>query len=150
LQRNWDAFGRIDPFWAILTDPSRRGRRWDPAEFFATGREEMDAHFAGATHLGVPAARRTGLDFGCGAGRLTQALARHVEQAVGVDVAPSMIELARHHNAHGDRCRYEVNDRPDLSRFSDASFDVVYTGRVLQHMEPRYAESYVRDFVRVL
>lgn len=150
LQRHWDAFGRIDPFWAILTDPDRRGNRWNPAEFFETGRQEMEAHFARAAALGVPAARRRGLDFGCGAGRLTQPLALHVERVVGVDVAPSMIELARRHNAHGARCEYLVNDRPDLSIFANASFDIVYTGRVLQHMEPRYAEAYVSDFVRVL
>lgn len=150
LQRHWDAFGRIDPFWAILTDPNRRGNRWDLAEFFETGREEMAAHFAQAATLGVPAARRRGLDFGCGAGRLTQAMARHVESVVGVDVAPSMIDLARRHNVHGARCEYVVNDRPDLSRFPDAWFDVVYTGRVLQHMEPRYAEAYIREFARVL
>lgn len=150
LQRHWDAFGRTDPFWAILTDPNRRGNRWDPAEFFATGREEMTAHFAHAAHLGVPATRRRGLDFGCGAGRLTQAMAIHVDSVVGVDVAPSMIDLARAHNVHGARCVYEVNDRPDLTRFDDRSFDVIYTGRVLQHMEPRYAEGYVREFVRLL
>lgn len=150
LQRHWDAFGRIDPLWAILTDPNRRGNRWDPVEFFATGREEIAAHLAHAASLGVPGRRRRALDFGCGAGRLTQALAAHFDEAIGVDVAPSMIDLARRHNAHGDRCSYLVNEQPDLSRFPDATFDILYTGRVLQHMEPRYAESYVREFVRVL
>lgn len=150
LQRNWDAFGRLDPFWAILTDPDRRGNRWDPAEFFATGRQEMAAVFEHAARLGVPAARRRGLDFGCGAGRLTQALALYVDEVDGLDIAASMIDLAEQHNAHGACCRYAVNDRPDLSRFLEKTFDVVYTGRVLQHMEPRYAESYVRELVRVL
>ena len=150
LQRTWDAFGRLDPFWAILTDPGRRGNRWDPAEFFATGRDEVAALVQRAIRLGVPGRWGTALDFGCGAGRLTQALADHVDQVVGIDVAPSMIDLARRHNAHGPRCRFEVNDRPDLSRFGDAAFDVVYAGRVLQHMEPGYAEGYIREFVRVL
>jgi SAM-dependent methyltransferase len=150
LQRNWNAFGRLDPFWAILTDPSRRGNKWDPAEFFATGQEEVAALFEHAARLGVPAQRTRALDFGCGAGRLTQALATYVESAVGVDIAPSMIDLARRHNAHGSRCHYQTNSRPDLVDFPNGFFDIVYTGRVLQHMEPRYAELYVREFVRVL
>jgi hypothetical protein len=29
LQRNWDTFGRLDPLWAILTDPRHKGNRWD-------------------------------------------------------------------------------------------------------------------------
>ena len=43
LQQHWDAFGRRDPMWAILTDPARKGRRWTAAEFFATGAEEIAA-----------------------------------------------------------------------------------------------------------
>jgi len=43
LQRNWDAFGRIDPRWAILTDLWLRGNKWDPAEFFSTGRVDVAA-----------------------------------------------------------------------------------------------------------
>jgi SAM-dependent methyltransferase len=150
LQRHWDMFGRQDPFWAILTDPGKRGNRWSPAEFFETGRVEVEELLDRAARLGVPARRGRALDFGCGAGRLTQALADHFEAAVGVDVAPSMIALARTHNRHGGRCIYEVNEGPDLARWPDASFDLIYTSRVLQHVEPRYATSYVREFVRLL
>lgn len=150
LQRNWDAFGRIDPLWAILTNPRLRGNRWDPAEFFSTGREDVAALMNDAARLGVPRERCRALDFGCGVGRLTQALADYVEQAVGVDIAPSMIELAKRYNVHGSRCEYVVNDTDNLSRFADRTFDIVYTGRVLQHVAPQYAEHYIREFVRVL
>ena len=84
-----------------------------------------------------PQEHRRALDFGCGVGRLTQALADYVDHAVGVDIAPSMIELARRHNTHGSRCEYIVNDTDHLSRFADQIFDVVYTGRVLQHIAPQ-------------
>jgi SAM-dependent methyltransferase len=77
-------------------------------------------------------------------------MADHFDSALGIDVAPSMIALAREHNRYANRCAYEVNDRPDLSRWPDAAFDLVYTGRVLQHMEPRYAAAYIREFLRVL
>jgi SAM-dependent methyltransferase len=150
LQRNWDAFGRSDPLWAILTNPRLRGNKWDPAEFFSTGREDVAAVMNDAARLGVPRERSRALDFGCGVGRLTQALADYVEQAVGVDIAPSMIELARRYNVHGSRCEYVVNDTDNLSRFADGTFDIVYTGRVLQHVAPQYVERYIREFVRVL
>jgi len=150
LQSNWDSFARLDPFWAILTDPRKRGNRWNPVEFFNTGREEVGELVDQASRLGVPRRWASALDFGCGVGRLTQALADHVEQVIGLDVAPSMIELARQYNVHGVRCRYEVNARADLAQFRDGAFDIVYTGRVLQHVEPRYAESYIAEFTRVL
>jgi SAM-dependent methyltransferase len=150
LQRHWNAFGRQDPYWAILTDPAKRGNRWTPEEFFETGRVEIAELMTDGARLGVPHQRRRALDFGCGAGRLTQALADHFDTVVGVDVAPSMIALARTHNRHRERCTYEVNDRPELSRWPNASFDLIYTSRVLQHIEPRYSAAYVREFVRLL
>lgn len=33
LKSNWDAFGRKDPFWAILTRPKKRGDKWQAEEF---------------------------------------------------------------------------------------------------------------------
>jgi len=37
LQRHWDAFGRLDPHWAILNEPGKLGSGWDEAEFFEGG-----------------------------------------------------------------------------------------------------------------
>lgn len=150
LQRHWDAFGRQDPFWAILTDPSKRGNRWTPEAFFETGQVEVTDLLEHAQRLGVPRHWRRALDFGCGAGRLTQALGDRFDSVLGVDVAPSMIDLARAHNRHGARCGYEVNDRPDLSKWPDGAFDMIYTSRVLQHIEPRYSIAYLREFLRLL
>jgi 2-polyprenyl-3-methyl-5-hydroxy-6-metoxy-1,4-benzoquinol methylase len=49
------------------------------------------------------------LDFGCGVGRLTQALATHYDKVDGVDISWEMINLARRHNQHGDRVKYFAN-----------------------------------------
>jgi SAM-dependent methyltransferase len=90
------------------------------------------------------------LDFGCGVGRLTQALAPHFVRVYGVDIAPSMIEQAEILNRHGENCRYLLNQSSDLSLFPDAMFDFIYSQIVLQHMAPRYALKYVAEFLRVL
>src|SRR5205085_2142548 len=41
------------------------------------------------------------------------------------------------------------NDRDDLSRFPDDSFDFVFTLMVLQHMRPDYSRRYLAEFLRV-
>lgn len=150
LQRHWDAFGVRDPLWAILTDPARKGGRWTPAEFFATGVAEIDALVAEARRLGLPRRRRRALDFGCGVGRLTQALAAHADAVLGLDVAPSMVAHARAFNRHGDRVTYAVQAGPPLATLADRSIDLVVTGRVLQHIAPEYARAYVAELARVL
>ena len=48
-----------------------------------------------AQHLGRPLRHGTALDFGCGVGRLTHALAPHFERTYGVDVSSTMIEQAQ-------------------------------------------------------
>jgi SAM-dependent methyltransferase len=150
LGKHWESFARTDPLWAIYSDPAKRGGKWDPEEFFATGRGEIDAMCDHLDKLGVPAAHRTAMDFGCGVGRMTQALARRYENVVGVDISPTMVRLAEGYNRYGSRCRYLVNRRPDLSQLDSGSFDLVFTHIVLQHMEPHLSLGYIREFVRLL
>ncbi len=150
LQRNWNAFGKKDPLWAILTDPDRRRRKWDLEAFFKTGQTEINDVLQYAGVLDLPRARHRALDFGCGVGRLTQAMCAHFDACDGVDIAPSMIQQARDLNSYGDRCRYHVNASGDLSLFETNSFDFIYSRIVLQHIRPEYSKEYVREFVRVL
>jgi len=92
---------------------------------------------------------RRALDFGCGAGRLTQALARHVERVTGVDISERMVALARQH-CSDERVCFVQNVRPDLKVFACRSFDLVYSRITLQHIAPRYTRRYLREFIRVL
>ena len=150
LQKHWDALGCSDPLWAILTVPEKRNRGWNADEFFAHGREAVERVLARSRALGAPKRHRRALDFGCGAGRIAQALSPHFERVTGVDIAPSMLELAARYNRYPQTCEYVLNERADLSRFADATFDFVYCTLVLQHIAPRYCHAYVTELVRVL
>ena len=149
LAETWNRLGAEDPLWAILSDDAKRGNRWERAEFFATGEREIEAALAHVRAL-VPLRSARALDFGCGVGRLTQALARRFERVDGVDAAASMIEHARRLNEHGERCTYHLNARADLAPFADGSFDFVYSSLTLQHMQPALARGYILELCRVL
>jgi len=150
LRKNWDRFGRTDPLWAIITWPDKRGNRWQLDEFLRTGEADIAKVMNNIRSLGINPRGSRALDFGCGVGRLTQALANHFDKVCGVDVAPSMIRLAKKYNRHGEKCRFYVNDRADLRLFDDAAFDCIYTMLTLQHMEPQYARAYLKEFLRLL
>lgn len=147
VRRTWDALGRGDALSAIYGWPERRDWRVD--EFLATGEREIDDFLARAEALGLPARREAALDFGCGVGRLTQALAARFDLAVGVDVAPSMIEAAERLNSFGERCRYVLNEQPSLP-FDGGAFDLVYSNLVLQHMPTALGRAFVAELARVL
>lgn len=149
LRRSWNQFARKDPLWAVLTEPGKSGQRWQLDDFFATGVANIEAKLA--TVRQYYPALRTGqaLDFGCGVGRLSQALALHFERVVGVDIAEDMIALARKYNRHGERVDYVHNGRPDLGLLATGRFDFVCSLITLQHMRPEYAKAYIAEFVRV-
>lgn len=150
-QEDWEALGRVDPLWAVLTSPARRHGRWDTAEFFATGTRDVAAVMDTAESLGLPRGRERALDFGCGVGRLTRALAEHFGQCVGVDISAPMLAQAEELNRDCDRCRFVLNATEDLRAFDSSSFDLVYTRYVLQHLPTRaMVRSYLGEFMRVL
>jgi SAM-dependent methyltransferase len=150
LQECWNELGETDPLWAILSDPAKKGGKWDWDEFFRTGEADIEQILGRVAAQGIEIRRGKALDFGCGVGRLTQALGLHFEECCGVDIAPSMIRLAREHNQRGARCHYELNAHPDLRLFAGNTFDFIYSTLVLQHMRPDYAKQYIAEFLRVL
>jgi SAM-dependent methyltransferase len=148
--RDWDALGRDDPLWAVLTERGRRGRRWTREEFLATGRQEIAEALELAEQVGAAPRRGRALDFGCGAGRLTQALAAEFEQAVGVDIAPSMLAAARSLAPDEERCSFRLNTGQRLEGIDDGEFDFAYSARVLQHMPRANALAYIGELLRIL
>jgi SAM-dependent methyltransferase len=133
-RRDWEDLATLDPYWAILSHPERKHWRWDAEEFFSAGQAEVDAVLETAAELGYPRARGAALDFGCGVGRTTQALGRHFGTAVGVDISAAMIARARELNSAIPNTRFVLNTDEDLRLFDDASFDLVYSTAVLQHL----------------
>lgn len=151
LQKTWESLAKEDPLWAICTAPDKRGGKWDRTDFFASGRNEIEIVLTHLRSRNIPVngAGRV-LDFGCGVGRLTQALCEHFAACAGVDISARMVQLAREFNAHGKRCEYFQNPLPHLAIFRDNSFDFIYSSIVLQHIDPQLTRQYLKEFVRVL
>ncbi len=151
FRQAWEDLGEIDPLWAILSAPGHKFGRWDLAEFFETGESEIDSLMARAARLGHPRQQETALDFDCGVGRLTRALAGRFGRCVGVDISATMIARARELNAQHPGCEFLVNAVDDLRVFPGASFDLIYTKLVLMHLPRRpMIEAYVAEFIRTL
>lgn len=150
LKKNWEELGQQDPMWAILSDPSKKGRKWDPVAFFKTGEGDINRLLAEITAVGFPLRKGTALDFGCGLGRLTQALCGHFDKCYGVDISSTMLAEANRYNRFGAACEYVLNSASDLSCFAGDTFDFIYSHLVLQHIPPEAGIQYVTDFVRVL
>lgn len=147
--RDWEILAQEDPLWAILSHPDKQGRRWSLDEFLATGEGDVTRLIRALESLPEPVARHDALDFGCGVGRITIPLTRRFDHVTGLDAAPSMIAQAHRLNPAPGRFTFVHSDAPQLP-FADASFDVVHTYLVLQHIPIDATLNYVREFIRVL
>lgn len=151
LTTDWERLGAEDPFWAVCVDPAKKGGRWNYDEFLASGRDEIAAIMPHVDRFGLAGKSGTqALDFGCGAGRLSTALAAYFDRVVGMDISRSILAEAASRDESGGRCVYLHNEHPDLRACGDRSFDLVYSSLTLQHMSRGLALAYIREFFRVV
>lgn len=149
-QRMWNDLAALDPMWTILSVPDKIGNRWDDVEFFATGEREIASviEFLESSNIAVSFDRV--LDFGCGIGRLTRALAHRSSACVGFDISATMIAAAAERNRDLENCDWVVNNTDDLKPFESDSFSFIYSNITLQHLAPSDAVRYIGELVRVL
>jgi len=134
----WELYGASDPYFGVLADGKfRRANLTEDgrAEFFASGEEHLREIMAFVRAHVDPAFRPTrALDFGCGVGRVLIPMAREAEQAVGVDVSPSMLAEARANCAARGIGNVELVPSDDeLSRVT-GEFDFIHSIIVFQHI----------------
>jgi len=148
-KQDWDDLANLDPFWFILSDSAHKNRPWNAEEFFQTGEREIADLMASAAKLGFPTNRERALDFGCGVGRTTRALAKYFSHCDGVDVSEIMITKAAELNNPVQNCSFFViAEGPPV--FSEG-YNLIYSRLVFQHLAGRNAiASSISELFRAL
>ncbi len=91
------------------------------------------------------------LEIGCGAGRVTLALAKVFGEVHAVDVSGEMVKLAKATVAGAPNAFVYQNNGYDLSVLGDLSFDFAFSTCVFHHIPSKQIiENYVREVGRRL
>ncbi|KDP95600.1 hypothetical protein ER13_15265 [Brevundimonas sp. EAKA] len=127
---DWEEIGRTNPYYGVLTDQRFKSDNLTEealADFFRTGVEgvEYEANRLRARYPDF--APKSALDFGCGVGRLTRALAVVTGDTFGVDISDSMLAEARRNVPAGATFGRDLPDR---------AFDWIVSQIVFQHIPP--------------
>jgi SAM-dependent methyltransferase len=143
-RREWEELAELDPLWAVLSEPDRKGGRWDLDAFLATGELEVARRLARLAELGLPERWERALDFGCGVGRITRALAGRFGEVVGLDASRTMVEHARRINEDVSNASFVAGSPAQLE---PGSFDLSWSVLVLQHLAPDEVEPAIERLV---
>jgi ubiquinone/menaquinone biosynthesis C-methylase UbiE len=145
----WQAWGGKDPLFGVIPQPGKErdgARPWTDEEFYETGRRDWHEFRERWEKYGLQG--ESCLDIGCGAGRLTRAMAQDFNSVHGIDVAEGMIAYARERVA--SNVHLHVTDGVTLP-LPDASLTAVFSVIVFLHFDrAEHATAYFREIARVL
>jgi SAM-dependent methyltransferase len=150
MRRDWDQRARENARYYVATGKAN----WSDEEFFASGEKAIaDDILTDMINIcqGKDSKAMRVLEIGCGAGRLTRALANLFGEVHAVDVSGEMIARARQALADKPDAHVYQNNGCDLAVVPPLVFDFAYSNIVFQHIPSREViESYVREVHRLL
>ena len=136
---DWRELGASQPYWGVLSHPDFRTETITPEgieTFYASGRDYIAQMVATLTGLTGEAPRGPALDFGCGVGRLAEAMAEHAA-TTGLDISPGMLALARE---RGGKATY-------TDTLPAGPFGWINSFIVFQHIPPERGMEILRDLL---
>lgn len=150
MRRDWNHRARSDALHFVNT-----GReRWDEAEFFSTGDENVRDQILDDLDVicqGRDPAEMRVLEIGCGVGRMTKSLAATFGEVHGVDVSDEMVRRAREYLRSTPNAYVHRNSGTDLQALGSMGFDFAFSFIVFQHIPSRdVIDRYIGEVGRLL
>ena len=150
MRDDWDQRARENARHYVAT----ANTNWTDEQFFESGEKTVAEEILsdlGNICQGKPPGEMRVLEIGCGAGRVTRALAKFFGEVHAVDVSGQMVRLAREALREFPNAFVYQNNGQDLAVVPDRPFDFAFSSIVFQHIPSRdVVESYVREVHRLL
>jgi len=152
--KEWEKWGKNDPYFGVLTHNKFRTKNLDPAakaEFFELGNSDISHVVATIKqHIKPSFSPLKALDYGCGTGRLVIPLSRIATSVVGVDISDSMLREAQANCNERSIKNVSFVKADDALSNLDGTFDFIHSYIVLQHIATSRGKKIVRGLLNRL
>lgn len=150
MRSDWDARARENARFYVNTERAD----WTDDDFFASGEQQVSEDIL-TDMQNICQGREPGemrvIEIGCGAGRITRALAKLFGEVHAVDISGEMVAAAKRGLADVPNAHVYQNNGCDLSVIPSGQYDFAYSAIVFQHIPSReIIENYVREVHRLL
>ena len=143
--QDWTQIAEDQPYWGILSTEEFKGAELSVEKrekFFGEGEQFISDLFAEIKRDYPAFSPKRALDFGCGVARLLMPIARRSGEAVGVDIAPKMLELAKANLDAAGLTNSTLALSDDTLSAVTGTFDFVHSYIVIQHIPPERGYEY--------
>ncbi len=137
---DWRELGRSNPYWGVISHPDYQSENMTPErveQFYASGAFHIRPIAEDLQKLTGDLPSGRALDFGCGVGRLAEAMGAYASDVTGIDISPGMLALAR---TRGSKVTY-------VDTLPDGPFDWINSFIVFQHIPPARGEQIFEDLL---
>jgi len=150
----WSWFGENEPHWSVVTNDSflQSNIADNIDSFYQSGRTDVARLLAALRRNEIdPTEIRKVGDFGCGVGRITLALAKTFEYALGIDISKSHIALAEKQQEAVGCTNAKFTSISSVKDLSDVGkLDLIISLIVLQHNPPPVMAEILKTLLETL
>lgn len=154
VERCWQALGKTEPYWSVISSEQFRSKTFNAheTEFYESGKGEAERLLAWLVRNHIePSSIRTCCEYGCGVGRATGGLSSHFARIFAYDISEPHLELARQHLLQAGRTNVTLRRIDSIASLSSLEpVDLVFSVIVLQHNPPPVIAHILRMLLRSL
>jgi 2-polyprenyl-3-methyl-5-hydroxy-6-metoxy-1,4-benzoquinol methylase len=140
IRAAWRSIGETEPHYSVLASDAYRSRNFNKYRnrFYASGFIDVKRALAFLSRNRIdPSSIHHVLDYGCGVGRLTVALARRFPVVTGIDISDTHLNHAKRHACDQGIKNVDFVRMVDLKQLNSVNgIDFIFSLIVLQHNPP--------------
>lgn len=143
LKHDWEEAANLENYRNTIAGGYKK-----EASFKGVGKTQTKAVLTYLNRYKISIANKRIVELGCGAGRMTEFLAKEAKWVFAIDISSKMLE--RFKERLGSIQNVSLMRSGDLSVMPDNSVELILSFLVFQHNTEHLTRKYLRDGVRVL